>query len=188
MEIGGRGGRLWLKKDDRRDGVAMVAVIGSRQWFMELYICRVEDILVEGCIEGSVVHFHRARTITIDSLGTISASGMGCTRGVGKGKVLSSGGGHGGIGGVGCYNGTCIEGGIAYGDADLPCELGSGSGNESIAGSTAGGGIIDNLSLAEITSASRPGHVAPRLTLRHHLGHIHASNLRFHRSRFGICL
>ncbi|KAI8010333.1 hypothetical protein LOK49_LG06G02240 [Camellia lanceoleosa] len=37
-------------------------------------ICRVEDILVEGSIEGSVVHFHRARTIAIDSLGAISAS------------------------------------------------------------------------------------------------------------------
>ncbi|XP_028058904.1 uncharacterized protein LOC114262730 isoform X2 [Camellia sinensis] len=145
-----------------------------------LQICRVEDILVEGRIEGSVVHFHRARTIAIDSLGAISASGMdfcvcfslqccvngvvyslfftltslkgerivfsSCTGGVGRGKVLSSGpssgGGHGGIGGVGCYNDTCIEGGIAYGDADLPCELGSGSGNESLAGSTAGGGII----------------------------------------------
>ncbi|KAI8001318.1 hypothetical protein LOK49_LG09G00765 [Camellia lanceoleosa] len=41
-----------------------------------LQICRVEDILVEGRIEGSVVHFHRARTIAIDSLGAISASGM----------------------------------------------------------------------------------------------------------------
>ncbi|KAI8025239.1 hypothetical protein LOK49_LG02G02188 [Camellia lanceoleosa] len=44
--------------------------------FYSIHICRVEDILVEGCIAGSVVHFHRARTITIDSLGTISASGM----------------------------------------------------------------------------------------------------------------
>ncbi|KAI8019803.1 LRR receptor kinase SERK2 [Camellia lanceoleosa] len=40
-------------------------------------ICRVENILVEGRIEGSVVHFHRPRTIAIDSLGAISASGMG---------------------------------------------------------------------------------------------------------------
>ncbi|KAI7987648.1 Serine/threonine-protein kinase CDG1 [Camellia lanceoleosa] len=38
---------------------------------------RVENILVEGSIEGSVVHFHRPRTIAIDSLGAISASGMG---------------------------------------------------------------------------------------------------------------
>ncbi|GMP31162.1 hypothetical protein CsSME_00005492 [Camellia sinensis var. sinensis] len=30
----------------------------------------------------------------------------------------------------------------------------------------------DNLGLAEITSASRPGHVAPRLTCRRHLGHV----------------
>ncbi|KAK9273478.1 hypothetical protein L1049_018288 [Liquidambar formosana] len=111
-----------------------------------LQICRVEDITVEGLIKGSVVHFHRARTIAVQSSGTISASGMGCTGGVGRGEVLSNGlgggGGHGGKGGVGCYNGSCIEGGISYGSAELPCELGSGSGNESIAGSTAGGGIV----------------------------------------------
>ncbi|XP_057477166.1 uncharacterized protein LOC130764890 isoform X1 [Actinidia eriantha] len=111
-----------------------------------LQICRVEDILVEGLIEGSVVHFHRARTIAVQSLGAISASGMGCMGGMGRGKVLSSGlgsgGGHGGKGGAGCYNGSCIEGGITYGDPNLPCELGSGSGNESFTGSTAGGGII----------------------------------------------
>ncbi|KAJ6856762.1 hypothetical protein NC651_038434 [Populus alba x Populus x berolinensis] len=111
-----------------------------------LQICRVEDITVEGLIEGSVVHFHRARTIYVPSSGTISASGMGCTGGVGRGNVLSngvgSGGGHGGKGGSGCYNDSCIEGGVSYGNAELPCELGSGSGEEMSAGSTAGGGII----------------------------------------------
>ncbi|XP_038710741.1 uncharacterized protein LOC120005270 isoform X1 [Tripterygium wilfordii] len=111
-----------------------------------LQICRVEDISIGGLIKGSVVHFHRARTIFVQSSGTISASGMGCTGGVGRGTTLvngiGSGGGHGGKGGPGCYNGTCIEGGVAYGNAALPCELGSGSGNESSAGSTAGGGII----------------------------------------------
>lgn len=75
----------------------------------------------------------------------------GCTGGVGKGEVLSdnisSGGGHGGKGGDGCYNGSsCIEGGMSYGDADLPCELGSGSGNDSSL--TAGGGILGELSLS----------------------------------------
>lgn len=73
----------------------------------------------------------------------------GCTGGVGRGEVLSNGlgggGGHGGKGGVGCYNDSCSEGGIRYGNADLPCELGSGSGNESLTGSTAGGGIIGKL-------------------------------------------
>ncbi|KAL3566406.1 hypothetical protein D5086_031821 [Populus alba] len=111
-----------------------------------LQICRVEDITVEGLIEGSVVHFHRARTIYVPSSGTISASGMGCTGGVGRGNVLSngvgSGGGHGGKGGSACYNDSCIEGGVSYGNAELPCELGSGSGEEMSAGSTAGGGII----------------------------------------------
>ncbi|KAK3009003.1 hypothetical protein RJ639_013595 [Escallonia herrerae] len=111
-----------------------------------LQICRVEDILVEGLIQGSVLHFHRARTIAVKSYGTISTSAMGCKGGVGRGIVLSNGlgagGGHGGKGGKGCYNDTCIEGGISYGDSDLPCELGSGSGNDSFAGSTSGGGIL----------------------------------------------
>ncbi|KAG8375631.1 hypothetical protein BUALT_Bualt10G0120400 [Buddleja alternifolia] len=111
-----------------------------------LQICRVEDILVEGFVEGSVVHFHRARTVSVHSSGLISTSGMGCKGGVGQGIVLSnglgSGGGHGGRGGMGCYNDTCIDGGIDYGDASLPCELGSGSGNDSLAMSTAGGGIL----------------------------------------------
>lgn len=40
-------------------------------------ICRVEDINIAGLIKGSVVHFHRARTIAVHSTGTISASGMG---------------------------------------------------------------------------------------------------------------
>uniref|UniRef100_A0A6N2L0R8 DUF8003 domain-containing protein n=4 Tax=Salix TaxID=40685 RepID=A0A6N2L0R8_SALVM len=111
-----------------------------------LQICRVEDITVEGHIEGSVVHFNQARTISVPSSGTISASGMGCTGGVGRGNVLSngtgSGGGHGGKGGSACYKGSCVDGGVSYGDAELPCELGSGSGEENSSGSTAGGGII----------------------------------------------
>lgn len=40
-------------------------------------MCRVEDITVEGLVKGSVIHFHRARTIVVSSSGTISASGMG---------------------------------------------------------------------------------------------------------------
>ncbi|KAK9699806.1 hypothetical protein RND81_08G196700 [Saponaria officinalis] len=111
-----------------------------------LQICRVEDVTVEGLITGSVVHFHRARTIDVWTSGAISASGLGCTGGIGKGMVLSNGlsggGGHGGSGGAGCYNGTCAQGGMSYGSRHMPCELGSGSGDGSIAGSTAGGGIV----------------------------------------------
>lgn len=70
----------------------------------------------------------------------------GCTGGVGRGKVIGngvgSGGGHGGKGGLGCFNDSCVEGGISYGNANLPCELGSGSGNDTSGNSTAGGGII----------------------------------------------
>ncbi|KAG9455724.1 hypothetical protein H6P81_000232 [Aristolochia fimbriata] len=111
-----------------------------------LQICRVEDITVAGLIEGSVIHFHRARTVVVDSSGSISVSGLGCRGGIGRGKVLSNGisggGGHGGKGGDGYFNGSFIRGGVAYGSAELPCELGSGSGNNTLAGSTAGGGII----------------------------------------------
>ncbi|CAK9152772.1 unnamed protein product [Ilex paraguariensis] len=111
-----------------------------------LQICRVEDIIVEGFIEGSVVHFHWIRTVVIKFSGVISASGLGCVGGMGRGKFLTNGlgggGGHGGKGGDGFYNGSFIEGGVEYGNADLPCELGSGSGNDSLAGTTAGGGII----------------------------------------------
>lgn len=68
---------------------------------------------------------------------------------MGRGQVLSNGigggAGHGGKGGAGCYNGSRIEGGISYGSAELPCELGSGSGDESSVVSTAGGGIIGEL-------------------------------------------
>ncbi|XP_073122630.1 uncharacterized protein [Henckelia pumila] len=110
-----------------------------------LQICRVEDIVVKGLVEGSIVHFHRAKTIYVHSSGIISSSGMGCLGGVGRGSLLSnglgSGGGHGGRGGKGCYNDSCIEGGISYGDVNLPCELGSGSGNDSLAVS-AGAGIL----------------------------------------------
>lgn len=70
----------------------------------------------------------------------------GCKGGIGQGKLLGnglgSGGGHGGQGGMGCYEDSCIEGGATYGDADLPCELGSGSGNDSLAMSTTGGGVL----------------------------------------------
>lgn len=58
---------------------------------------------------------------------------------------LGGGGGHGGKGGTGYYDGSAIEGGVAYGNADLPCELGSGSGNDSLPDATSGGGIIGKL-------------------------------------------
>ncbi|XP_066361096.1 uncharacterized protein [Miscanthus floridulus] len=110
-----------------------------------LQICRVEDIDVSGLVQGTVINFNRARSITVQTSGTISATGLGCRGGIGQGKMLSSGlsggGGHGGKGGDGIYNGGHAEGGSAYGHADLPCELGSGSGNVS-GSSTAGGGII----------------------------------------------
>ncbi|XP_057421303.1 uncharacterized protein LOC130715242 [Lotus japonicus] len=111
-----------------------------------LQICRVEIVTVEGTITGSVVHFHWIRSVDVQDSGVISVSGLGCTGGLGRGRYfengIGGGGGHGGYGGDGYYNGNFIEGGTAYGDTDLPCELGSGSGNRSLAGATAGGGII----------------------------------------------
>ncbi|CAH9131244.1 unnamed protein product [Cuscuta epithymum] len=111
-----------------------------------LQICRVEDAFIEGSIEGSVVHFHWVRAVLVKPSGTISVSGLGCIGGLGSGKLfpsgLSGGAGHGGRGGDAYYNGTYMGGGHTYGDADLPCELGSGSGNSSVPGATAGGGIL----------------------------------------------
>ncbi|MED6146912.1 hypothetical protein PIB30_039140 [Stylosanthes scabra] len=111
-----------------------------------LQICRVEDVNVEGTITGSVVHFHWIRNVYVQNSGVISVSGLGCTSGLGRGRYfengIGGGGGHGGYGGDGYYNGNFVEGGSTYGDADLPCELGSGSGNNSLAGATRGGGII----------------------------------------------
>ncbi|KAG0456405.1 hypothetical protein HPP92_024193 [Vanilla planifolia] len=111
-----------------------------------IQICRVEDIGVAGLIQGTVVHFNRARTVVVHPSGTISASGLGCKGGVGRGMTSSSGicggGGHGGKGGDGIISGGIAKGGIIYGDASLPCELGSGSGSDSLPGSTAGGGIL----------------------------------------------
>lgn len=44
-----------------------------------LQICRVEDIIVEGIVTGSVVHFHWVRTVVVHSSGAIIASGLGMT-------------------------------------------------------------------------------------------------------------
>ncbi|XP_072955442.1 uncharacterized protein [Typha angustifolia] len=112
-----------------------------------LQICRVEDLIVSGIVTGSIIHIHRARTVTINKDGMISASELGCKEGIGKGKFLKygagGGAGHGGKGGSGFYNGMLIEGGPEYGNADLPCELGSGSGGSSDSlENVAGGGMI----------------------------------------------
>jgi hypothetical protein len=40
-------------------------------------ICRVEGLLVNGIIKGSIIHIHRARTIIIDTDGLITASELG---------------------------------------------------------------------------------------------------------------
>ncbi|KAJ6758316.1 EPHRIN TYPE-B RECEPTOR [Salix koriyanagi] len=82
-----------------------------------LQICRVEDITVEGLIEGSVVHFHQGQNNI-------------CSVFWNNKRVL-----HG-------LHWCCIEGGVSYGNAELPCEIGSGSGEEKSVGSTAGGGIV----------------------------------------------
>lgn len=113
-----------------------------------LQICRVEDIIVDGLVKGSILHVHRARTVVVNPTGSITASELGCKGGVGEGQVLSSGagggGGHGGKGGAGYFNNNLSKGGKEYGNVYLPCELGSGSGggNSSSEGKTAGGGII----------------------------------------------
>ncbi|KAJ7530030.1 hypothetical protein O6H91_15G075800 [Diphasiastrum complanatum] len=110
-----------------------------------LQICRVDDLSIEGYVVGSVVHVQRVRTVTIKSGGLVSASGLGCREGIGRGGSSSTGagggGGHGGRGGQGVFKGSSAAGGVKYGDKTLPCELGSGGGN-STSGQTRGGGVI----------------------------------------------
>ncbi|KAK4557647.1 hypothetical protein RGQ29_007416 [Quercus rubra] len=111
-----------------------------------LQICRVEDLLVNGLIRGSIIHIHRARTVIIDTGGVMTASELGCSGGIGKGNYSNgagSGAGHGGRGGFGYFNGRVSAGGNKYGDADLPCELGSGTeGPDQLYGHVVGGGMI----------------------------------------------
>eukprot|EP00252_Welwitschia_mirabilis_P022571 TRINITY_DN6140_c0_g1_i3.p1 TRINITY_DN6140_c0_g1~~TRINITY_DN6140_c0_g1_i3.p1 ORF type:complete len:813 (-),score=122.56 TRINITY_DN6140_c0_g1_i3:40-2478(-) len=111
-----------------------------------IQICRVEDIVVEGLVEGRIIHVHLAKTVTVNSGGLITSSGFGCSGGVGEGGSEDSGagggGGHGGIGGDGYFNGITSKGGETYGNSSLPCELGSGGGHLSSEDVTAGGGII----------------------------------------------
>jgi len=42
-----------------------------------MQICRVEDIDVSGLVQGTVINFNRARSITVQTSGTISATGLG---------------------------------------------------------------------------------------------------------------
>lgn len=42
-----------------------------------LQICRVEDLLVNGIMMGSIIHIHRARTVIVDTDGMITASELG---------------------------------------------------------------------------------------------------------------
>jgi hypothetical protein len=42
-----------------------------------MQICRVEDIDVSGLVQGSVINFNRARNVTVQRRGSISATGLG---------------------------------------------------------------------------------------------------------------
>ena len=42
-----------------------------------MLICRVEDVIVEDTITGSVVHFHWIRNINVSYSGVISVFGLG---------------------------------------------------------------------------------------------------------------
>jgi hypothetical protein len=46
-----------------------------------LQVCRVEDIDIWGLVQGTVIHFNRARSVSVHTSGTISATGLGnfCT-------------------------------------------------------------------------------------------------------------
>lgn len=89
-------------------------------------------------------------------------SSPGCSGGIGKGNFssgASSGAGHGGKGGTGYFNGMVCSGGTDYGNADLPCELGSGTeGPNQTYGQTVGGGIIGNFASFGHAIITASGH------------------------------
>ncbi|VFQ66404.1 unnamed protein product [Cuscuta campestris] len=109
-----------------------------------LQICRVEDILINGIVKGSIIHIHRARSVIVDTGGIITASALGCSNGIGNySNGAGAGAGHGGRGGSGFCSGNMSEGGQKYGSADFPCELGSGTKSPVQSYEpVAGGGII----------------------------------------------
>ncbi|MBA0796604.1 hypothetical protein Gohar_007363, partial [Gossypium harknessii] len=81
-----------------------------------------------------------------DLFGDTKLTYLCCSKGIGKGNYLNgagSGAGHGGRGGAGYFNGRVSSGGYQYGNADLPCELGSGTeGPSQSFGHVVGGGMI----------------------------------------------
>ncbi|KAE8651460.1 hypothetical protein Csa_001417 [Cucumis sativus] len=97
-------------------------------------------------LQGSIIQIHRARTVIVNNTGMITASELGCDEGIGKGNYSNgagSGAGHGGRGGSGYFNGWVSNGGEEYGNAALPCELGSGAeGPDHFDTPVAGGGMI----------------------------------------------
>ncbi|XBI97770.1 hypothetical protein VPH35_018089 [Triticum aestivum] len=139
---------MWDSKiqiDGGGKDVVLASMLEARN-LVVLKICRVEDITVGGIVKGSIIHIHRARTVTVTDGGAISASELGCKAGIGRGTFLKygagGGAGHGGQGGIGIYNGMTSEGGQRYGSAYLPCELGSGTGSPESGDDSAGGGLI----------------------------------------------
>jgi len=87
-----------------------------------------------------------ARTVTVTAGATISANGKGYAAyvGPGKGSPVGNFGSGAGYGGAGGFGDTSVAGGVAYGSAVRPLDLGSGGGNSG--GGGAGGGAI-NLNL-----------------------------------------
>jgi hypothetical protein len=82
----------------------------------------------------------------------------GCSDGIGKGNYSNgagSGAGHGGRGGSGNFNGRVSNGGNKYGNADLPCELGSGTEGPDQSYGHAGGGMIGNVSTSNTSLVTK---------------------------------
>ncbi|KAA0060837.1 14-3-3-like protein B [Cucumis melo var. makuwa] len=137
---------LWTNVYIQNHAKALVPLFWSRVQVQGQIHLSVGAVLSFGLAHYASSEFELIAEELLMSNSVIKAS---CIGEVGRGRIfangLGAGGGHGGKGGDGYYNGTFINGGVAYGDPNLPCELGSGSGNGSLAGETAGGGIIGKL-------------------------------------------
>jgi hypothetical protein len=108
--------------------------------FPFLQCCHANNLLISWKKESPYIYYAFNRPKSFFS---------GCSDGIGKGNYSNgagSGAGHGGRGGSGNFNGRVSNGGNKYGNADLPCELGSGTEGPDQSYGHVGGGMIGNVS------------------------------------------
>lgn len=132
------------------DGDAVVtadATLNAREYYLDSLIVANNSVLTlasdVSAAEFEGVKITTSSDLTIDAGSLISADGQGYAAGQGPGAGATAGldvlyGGGGGYGGQGGGGDEGAQGGVTYGSANKPTDLGSGGGNDG----GAGGGAI----------------------------------------------